>query len=120
MNMTIFKQELKMSWRSVVAWSVAVAALLFVYGSMFSSLAKDAELMNEMMAKFPPPLLTAFGMNGVDLSTVSGLLRLCLPVCPDLPGHPGRQLRLLPGLGRREGMDGRLSAGQAGGRAARS
>ena len=32
MSMTIFKQELKMSWRSVVAWSVALAVLIFFYG----------------------------------------------------------------------------------------
>ena len=76
MNMTIFKQELKMSWRSVIAWCVALAALIFIYGSLFSSFAKDAALLNQMMANFPPALLTAFGMNGLDLSTVLGYFSL--------------------------------------------
>jgi len=72
MSMNIFQHEFKMHLRSVITWSVAVAALIFVYVSLFSSLAKDAELLNEMMANFPEELLTAFGMNGMDLSTVLG------------------------------------------------
>ena len=76
MSMTIFRQEFKMSWRSVIAWCVALAALVFIFSSMFSSLAKDAELLNQMMAKFPPQLLAAFGMNGVNLASVLGYFSL--------------------------------------------
>lgn len=72
MRMNIFQHEFKMHLRSVITWSVAVAALIFVYVSLFSSFAKDAELLNEMMANFPEELLTAFGLSGVDLSTVLG------------------------------------------------
>lgn len=72
MHMNVFQHEFKTHLRSVITWSVAVAALIFVYVSLFSSFAKDAELMNEMMANFPEELLTAFGLKGVDLSTVLG------------------------------------------------
>lgn len=72
MRMNIFQQEFKMHSRSVITWSVAVTALIFVCVSLFSSFAKDAELLNEMMANFPEELLTAFGLNGMDLSTVLG------------------------------------------------
>lgn len=72
MRMNIYKQEFGMHSRSVLTWSVAVAALLFVFVSLFSSFAQDAVLLNEMMANFPKELLTAFGMNGIDLSTVLG------------------------------------------------
>jgi ABC-2 type transport system permease protein len=72
MRMNIFRQEFEMHTRSVITWSVAVAALLFVFVSLFSSFAKDAALLNEMMDNFPPELLTAFGMNGIDLATVLG------------------------------------------------
>ena len=72
MRRNIYRHELKMHLRSAVTWSVAVAALIFVYGSLFSSFAKDAELLNQMMAKFPPQLLAAFGMTGMDLSTILG------------------------------------------------
>lgn len=87
MSMNIYKHEFKMNLRSVITWSVAVAALICVYVSLFSSFAKDAELLNEMMANFPKELLTAFGMNGVDLSTVLGYFsfvflftQLCLAI----------------------------------------
>ena len=72
MSMNIFKQEFKMHLRSVITWSAAVTALIFVFVSLFSSFAKDAELLNETMANFPEELLTAFGLNGMDLSAVLG------------------------------------------------
>ena len=72
MAMNIYWYEFKMRLRSVITWSVAVAVLILVFVSLFSSFAKQAELMNEMMANFPQQLLTAFGLNGVDLSTVLG------------------------------------------------
>jgi len=72
MTMNIFRHEFKMHSRSVITWSAAVAALIFVYVSLFSSFAKDAELLNEMMVNFPKELLTAFGLNGVNLATVLG------------------------------------------------
>ena len=64
MRKNIFQNEFRMQLRSVITWSVAVAVLLLVYISMFSSFAADAALLNEMMAKFPPALLTAFGLTG--------------------------------------------------------
>ena len=76
MATNIYRQELKMQFRSVITWSVAVVALILVFVSLFSSFAADAALLNEMMAKFPPQLLTAFGMNGVDLSTILGYFSL--------------------------------------------
>jgi ABC-2 type transport system permease protein len=60
----------------VITWSVAVPALIFVFVSLFSSFAKDAEVLNEMMANFPEELLAAFGMTGLDLSTVLGFFSL--------------------------------------------
>ena len=76
MRMNIFRQEFKMSLRSVITWSVAVAVLIVVFVSLFSSFAQDAALLNEMMANFPEELLAAFGMTGVDLSTILGYFSL--------------------------------------------
>jgi ABC-2 type transport system permease protein len=70
--MNIFRQEFNMRLRSVIAWSVAVAVLILIYTAMFSSFAAQAELMNQMMANFPKPLLQAFGLSGVNLATVLG------------------------------------------------
>jgi ABC-2 type transport system permease protein len=72
MRANIFWQEFKMHLRSAITWSVSVAALIFVFTSIFSSFAQDAALLNEMMANFPEALLTAFGLNGVNLTTILG------------------------------------------------
>ncbi|MCL7454284.1 MAG: ABC transporter permease [Anaerolineae bacterium] len=76
MSTNILKQEFKMGLRSVVTWSVSVAALIMVFVSLFSSFAQDAALLNEMMSNFPDELLAAFGMSGVDLSTILGYFSL--------------------------------------------
>ena len=87
MSVNIYKHEFKMNSRSVITWSVAVATMLFVFVSLFSSFAKDAELLNEAMANFPKELRMAFGMNGMDLSTVLGyfsfvflFVQICLAI----------------------------------------
>lgn len=74
--MNIYKHEFKMSLRSVIAWSIAVAALVFVFMSIFSAMAPQAALLNEAMAQMPPELLMAFGMTGLDLATVLGFYGL--------------------------------------------
>jgi len=76
MSVTIFKQEFKMNLRSVITWSVSVTVLLLLFVSLFSSFAKDAALLNDMMSRFPEELLAAFGMTGVDLSTILGYFSL--------------------------------------------
>ncbi len=73
MAMNIFRQELKMLVRSVITWSVAIAALLFIYVAMFSSFSADTELLTEMLSKFPKTLLDAFGLTDIQsMATVLG------------------------------------------------
>jgi ABC-2 type transport system permease protein len=76
MRMNIFRHEFAMYLRSTITWSAAVAVLIFVFDSLFSSFAQDAELLNEMVANFPEELLAAFGMTGLDLATVLGYFSL--------------------------------------------
>jgi ABC-2 type transport system permease protein len=70
--MNIYLHEIKMNFRSVISWSIAVFLMIFLYMSIFSSLAVDAEVLNDMMSEFPEEFLIAFGMDGVDLSAVLG------------------------------------------------
>jgi len=79
--MNIYIHEFKMKLRSVITWSVSLTLLLFAFMSLFTSLAKDAELLNETMAQMPPELLTAFGMTGMDLSTVLGFYSFTFLFC---------------------------------------
>jgi ABC-2 type transport system permease protein len=76
MAMNIFRHEFKMHSRSMITWSLAVAAVIFVYVSIFSSFAADSALMIEMLQNFPKALLDAFGLSGVDLSTILGYFGL--------------------------------------------
>jgi ABC-2 type transport system permease protein len=56
--------------------------MIFVFMSVFTGFAVDAELMSEMMQKFPKELLTAFGMDdGVDLSSVLGFYSFVFVFC---------------------------------------
>ena len=72
MNANIYRHEFRARLKSVITWSIALMAITFIFLSVFPSFADQAALMNEMMARFPPELLAAFGMNEVDLSTVIG------------------------------------------------
>ena len=78
--MNIYKLELKMKRNSVIGWSLALIVWIFLYMSFFGTIAADAELLNEMMANFPDELLMAFGMDGIDLSTVLGFFGIIFTI----------------------------------------
>ena len=87
MNANIYKHEFRVRLNSVIAWSLAVTGLLLIFGSFFSIFAEQAVLMNEMMAKFPPEMRAAFGLDKMDLATVLGyysfiflFVQLCLAI----------------------------------------
>lgn len=87
MSTIIFKHEFRIRLKSVIIWSISVAALVFVFFSFFSIFAEQAELMKQMLAKFPKELLIAFGMDRTDYSTVLGYIafyflfvQLCLAI----------------------------------------
>lgn len=87
MNANIYKHEFGARLKSVSVWSLAVAALIIIFSSFFSIFADQAALMNEMLARFPPEMRAAFGMDKVDLSTVLGFysfiflfVQLCLAI----------------------------------------
>jgi ABC-2 type transport system permease protein len=72
MAMNIYLHELKTMSRSVITWSIAIFLVMLLYMSVFSGFTADAAALNEIMAQFPDELLAAFGMVGVDLTTVLG------------------------------------------------
>lgn len=74
--MNIYKHEFRTSFGSVVTWSVSLAILVLVFMSMFGVVAADAQLLNDMMDKFPKELLMAFGMVDMDMSTILGFYGL--------------------------------------------
>jgi beta-exotoxin I transport system permease protein len=87
MSATIYKHEFRSRLRSVLIWSLSVAAMVLFFFSIFPAFADEAALMNQLLAKFPPQLLEAFGMNRMDLSSVAGFysflfvfVQLCLAI----------------------------------------
>ena len=87
MNANIYRHEFRARLRSVLIWSLALTFLTLFFFAMFPVFADQAALMNEMLAKFPPELLAAFGMENMDLATVLGFysfvfffIQLCLAI----------------------------------------
>ena len=74
--MNIYKHEFRMRLGSVITWSFSLVLLILVFMSMFSVVGEDAQLLNDMMDKFPKELLMAFGMTGIDMSTILGFYAL--------------------------------------------
>ncbi|MBI3176658.1 MAG: ABC transporter permease, partial [Chloroflexi bacterium] len=71
----------------VVIWSLALTFLVAFFFSLFPVFADQAALMNELLAKYPPELRAAFGMDNMDLATVLGFysfiflfVQLCLAI----------------------------------------
>jgi ABC-2 type transport system permease protein len=87
MSSTIFRYEFRSHLKSVITLSLAAALIIVFFFSIFPTFADQASLMNEMLKKFPPALLEAFGLIQVDLSTVLGFysfafafVQICLAV----------------------------------------
>jgi ABC-2 type transport system permease protein len=77
----IFKHEFKTILRSAITWSLSIAALLFVFLSLYPEFSKSAAILDETLSKFPPELLMAFGMNDMDMSTVLGFYSIAFLLC---------------------------------------
>ena len=70
-----------MNFRSVINWSIALFLLILLYMSIFPSFASDAQSLNDLLAEFPKEYLIAFGMDGIDMSTVLGFFGMIMLFC---------------------------------------
>ena len=87
MSANIYLHELRSRLKSVITWSVAITLLILFFLSIFPSFSEQAALLNEMLAKFPPALIEAFGMGNMDLADIMGyygflfiFIELCLSI----------------------------------------
>jgi ABC-2 type transport system permease protein len=87
MSATIYLHELRARMRSVLIWSFSLAVLIWLFFSIFPGFASQTAVINQMMSKFPPALLEAFGMGRTNLATVVGFygfvfifVQLCLAI----------------------------------------
>jgi ABC-2 type transport system permease protein len=87
MSATIYIHEFRARLRSVIIWSLSIAALVIFFFSLFPAFADQAAMLNEMLSRFPPGLREAFGIGVMDMSTVIGFFaflfifaQLCLAI----------------------------------------
>jgi len=87
MSATIYKHELLTHLKSIIIWSLGIGLLVIFFLSIFPSFSEQAALLNEMLAKFPPQLLAAFGLGNMDMSSLLGyfaflvtFIQLCLAI----------------------------------------
>ncbi len=87
MSKTIYLHEFRIRLKSVLTWSIATAALIFLFSSLFPGFSTQAALINSIFEKMPPALLDAFGMENTNLATVLGFysfvfvfVQLCLAI----------------------------------------
>lgn len=76
MSANIFRFEFQSRLRTVLTWSLAISVILLFFYSVYTGFADQAALMNQMLQRFPPAMLEAFGLTDVDLSTVLGFYSL--------------------------------------------
>lgn len=72
MSKNIYLHEVRSRLKSVLTWSLAALSVAAIFFSFFSTFADQAVLVNQMLENFPPELRTAFGMGGIDFTTVLG------------------------------------------------
>lgn len=79
--MNIYKHEFKMNLKSVVTWSISIAILIVVFMFAFNAFGADAEMLNQALQNFPKELMMAFGMENLNLTTVTGFFGLAFLFC---------------------------------------
>ena len=87
MNKHIFQFELRSYLKSMLTWSISIAALILFFFSFYPVFADQADLMNAVMQKLPPELRAVFGMDNLDMASVLGFFsfififaQLCLAI----------------------------------------
>lgn len=75
--MNLFLRELISHRKSLIIWSVAIAAFMFMSMAKYTVLAGDAAASQQIMKAFPATLQAVFGMTGLDLTTIEGYYGVC-------------------------------------------
>lgn len=70
--MNIYRQEMKMSYRSMLYWSMGMLLTLLFFMSMFPAISEETAFISQIASKFPPEVVRALGLSSLDLSTVMG------------------------------------------------
>lgn len=72
MKANVYRFELRRRRSSILIWSASIVLVVLLYMGLFPTFADYAAVVQETLKRFPREYLEAFGMAGVDLSTVVG------------------------------------------------
>ncbi len=76
--MNIYKREIKQKLVSAAIWSLSIAGIIILFMSVFSAFSESSDMVNLIEQNYPEELLKAFGMSGVDLSSLEGYFTMCM------------------------------------------
>lgn len=85
--MNIYVHEFKMIFRSVIIWSISIGLAIFIFLSIYPSIAEETDMLGNLMANFPEEFLIAFGLADMDWSSILGFfgfifgfIQICLAI----------------------------------------
>ncbi|HXF69267.1 MAG TPA: ABC transporter permease subunit [Thermoflexus sp.] len=78
MKINIYQFELRRKRNSILGWSAGAVLLILLYMGFYPTFADHAAVLQETLKRFPREYLEAFGMAGVDLSSVMGYYSLVM------------------------------------------
>lgn len=70
--MNIVLRELKANLKSIVIWSLSMIFLIYAGMVKYSGFEAAGQGINELFGQMPDTLKSIFGMNGLDLTSISG------------------------------------------------
>jgi ABC-2 type transport system permease protein len=87
MAMNIYVHEFKTIARSVLIWSLSIGLALFIFLSIYPSIAEETDILSNVMASFPEEFLIAFGLANMEWSSILGFfgfifgfIQICLAI----------------------------------------
>lgn len=72
MNMLV--QELKMTFRSWLSYTIGILVTFLVFAWFFEYFKADAQLLDQLLKNFPPEFKAAFGFADVNLAEIEGYM----------------------------------------------
>ncbi len=75
--MNIFKLEFNMKIKSIIIWSLSLAAFMIFYMAFFPSMTNDSQALDSIMNSLPKEMLQALGLReGLSISSIIGYFSL--------------------------------------------
>ncbi len=70
--MNIILRELRANLKSIIIWSLSMIFLIYAGMVKYSGFESAGQSVNELIGQMPDALKSIFGMNGLDLTSISG------------------------------------------------